>query len=154
VRVYGELFLEDRLVYLGLLNSLFSVSISQGERDYLFDDHSVTTGSVFVRSYSRIVFCTFCYSSIFFLGFEKHERLLDVYPKRFNEDQHDSIFYSLAETRTGREREREIESLHHHPHQRTPTNAPNFSCPSLITDRFGLLSLFWHVRVYITKIKL
>jgi len=61
----------------------------------------MTTGSAFVRIYFRIVFCTFCFFSICFLKgffFQKQERLLDVYPKRFNEYQHDSIFYSLQET--------------------------------------------------------
>ena len=70
--------------------------------DYLLDDdHSVTTGSAFVRIYSRIMLCTSCFFSISFLkGFflQKQERLLDVYPKRSNEDQHDSNFYSLEET--------------------------------------------------------
>jgi uncharacterized membrane protein len=73
-----------------------------GESDYLSDDdHSVTTGRAFVRIYSSIVFCTFCFFSISFLKsffLQKQVRLLDVYPKRFNEDQHDSIFYSLEET--------------------------------------------------------
>lgn len=53
-----------------------------GMSDYLLDDnHRVTTGSVFVRIYSRIVLCTFCFSSISFVkGFllEKEERLLEV----------------------------------------------------------------------------
>ena len=61
----------------------------------------MTTGSVFVRIYSKIVFCTFCFFSISFLkGFflQKQERLLDVLSERFNKDQHDSIFHSLEET--------------------------------------------------------
>jgi hypothetical protein len=33
------------------------------DSDYLFDDdHILTTGSAFVRLYSRIVLCTFCFS--------------------------------------------------------------------------------------------
>ena len=51
--------------------------------------------------YSRIVFCTFCFLSISFLKgsfLQKQERLLDVLSERFNEEQHDSILYSLEET--------------------------------------------------------
>ena len=47
------------------------------DSDYLFDDdHSVTTGRAFVRFYSRIVLCTFCFFSIGFLKFSSKTREL------------------------------------------------------------------------------
>ena len=69
--------------------------------DYLLDDdHNVTTGSVFVSIYSRIVFCTFCFFSISFLkGFflQKQESLLDVYPKRFDDQKkNDLILHEIS----------------------------------------------------------
>jgi len=66
---------------------------------YLFHDvHSVTIGRAFVRLYSRIVLCTFCFFSIsfwekFFL--QKQQTSCKVLSESCNEDQHDSIFYSL-----------------------------------------------------------
>ena len=69
------------------------------DSDYLFDDvHSVTTGSAFVRLYSRIVFCTLFFPLVFrkFLS-SQEESSCKVSSESFDEGQHDSVFYSLED---------------------------------------------------------
>ncbi len=58
---------------------------------------SVTTGSDVVRIDSMLSSVQFFFLQQFIERFQNQERLLDVYLKTFNEDQHDSIFHSSFE---------------------------------------------------------